>query len=108
MWFVDQKIISIRIQDWVDRLNKTLAIYRVSDKGYKRLDRIYWKVNEDIESYFDAHMLLKPFQSSKWSDKILPLIDMMYNESDATWCQEYVDQFVDSIQIYIQLNEPVD
>ena len=99
---MDQQMVSIRIAQWIERNNRSTddpLVYKVSDKGFSRVDRISWdadKLNEtSLKKRYDAHLPLKAFLPVRWV-KIKPLVHLMHggNESAVSqWCDEYVQQF---------------
>ena len=111
MWDLDQKMISIRIQEWMERYEKNQSVYRVSDVGFQRINRANWDgdVIDDLHGYYDAHMPLKPFLPEQW-EMIQPLVNLMYGGSNLVdkvdWIQDYVIQFQRAVKSYIHFNEP--
>ena len=95
---MDQHMVSIRISQWLERNGEDM-VYKVSDKGFNRVDRRLWdadKLNETtLQKRYDAHLPLKAFLSARWI-KIKPLIHLMYGGYESMkskWCDEYVQKF---------------
>lgn len=97
-WYMDQRMISIRLVDWMEKHGKK-SIYRVSDHGFSRLDRIAWNVDQlspqDFALRYDAHLPEKMFLPNQWKRNIQPLVLLMYGENswEAKWCQSYFEEF---------------
>ena len=103
-WFYDQLTISIRLSEWIER-NTNQTIYRVSDEGFDRVDRIDWFPEWlDAESFklqYDVHLPLELYLPPNWAS-IQPLIRLMYDDrKEIGWFDGYVLQF------YRQVNSTV-
>jgi len=104
-------MVSIRIAEWMNRNNGDEFVYKVSDEGYDRVDRIAWdadKLNETtLQKRYDAHIPLKAFVPAQWI-KIKPLVNLMYGGSDSwksKWCEEYVQQFYAKVKNYVTFTD---
>ncbi|EFX63539.1 hypothetical protein DAPPUDRAFT_119127 [Daphnia pulex] len=90
-WYMDQRMISIRLLEWMTKHGNS-SVYRVSDHGFSRFDRIAWNVGdllpESFARQFDAHLPEKMFLSSQWKRNIQPLLLLMYGKHswEARWC----------------------
>jgi hypothetical protein len=108
-WFMDQKIISIRLAEWMD-IHGQSTIYRVSDKGFSRADRESWLEVEKLNSEtfltkFDSHLPGKGYLPVQQA-KIKPLVDFMYgnNSWEAKWIDEYNEEFLTKVDNWIRFN----
>ena len=107
---MDQQMVSIRIAEWVAR-NNNKYIYKVSDEGFKRIDRESWNADEldeaTIQKLYDAHLPIKPFLPEKWKT-IRPLVKLLYVGSDSwkvRWCDQYAKEFYSKVQNYVTFND---
>lgn len=97
-WYLDQKLISIRFDEWISLRNPDDYLYKVSDAGFQRIDRAGWNVDgidpNHFANYFDAHLPLNGFVPKVWST-IAPLIRLMYGNSslESEWCNSYATRF---------------
>lgn len=97
-WYYDQKLVSIRISEWIHRGTNQNFVFEVSDDGLSRIDRASWHPENihlsSLGSYFDAHLILDGYLPEKWST-IRPLIHLMYNETSwqSNWCESYAEKF---------------
>ena len=103
-WYYDQKLISIRVDEWMRKEGNSKRTFEVSDAGLGRIDRISWHPEQippsRFDSFFDAHLILDGFNPEKWAT-IRPLIRMMFNnDTNGTssawqilWCDEYAEKF---------------
>ena len=91
VWYMDQKVISVRIKMWATRNGEEKVDY-IRRIMRDRIDRSYWAVPRSLKSYNDAHLIHHAFQPEKWR-KIRPLLKMMYNESEMLRCDEYFRVF---------------
>lgn len=96
-WYLDQKLVSIRVAQWISQ-NSQDYVYKVSDEGLKRIDRINWNADKiqpsSFGNYFDTHLLVDGFMPDKW-ESIKPLLNLMYNKSPfrSEWCNRYASRF---------------
>ena len=95
-WYLDQKMISIRIQEWIDR-HSDQSVARKSDWGYARIDRQRWRPERIPLStwshYYDAHMPEHGYDPATWTT-IRPLVQRMYgNTWRMRWCDKYASEF---------------
>jgi len=98
-WYFDQKMISIRIQEWIDR-HSDRHVFRKSDSGYKRINRSHWNINmTSLDGYFDSHLPLNGYLPETWK-KIRPLIILMFGENSwqLSWADEYAQEFYQYIE----------
>jgi hypothetical protein len=94
-WYYDQKLVSIRVHEWIDRQPlKNDSVYRASDAGLKRIDRIRWNADKikpsDFDSYFDSHLHVDVFMPYKWKT-IQPLLHLMYDKKSTQY--EFCDGY---------------
>lgn len=92
-WFLDQKLISIRVHDWIDRHETSSSqhnesiVYKASDAGLHRIDRKKWNADKIMpsafNSYFDSHLHMDGFMPNKWKS-IQPLLHLMYDNTSST------------------------
>ena len=102
-WFMDQKMMSVRIDQWIHRQNSSSSdvptVYKVSDSGYFRIDRSDWNVDEiqpySLANYYDAHLILDGFMPDNWNKSIQPLLRLMYGGHSTLYafCNTYATQF---------------
>jgi hypothetical protein len=104
-WYMDQKMMSIRIDEWINRQNSTEdSVYKVSDDGLSRIDRSSWNPSNfqpsSFGSYYDAHLILDGFMPERWRT-IQLLLHLMYDENSTQYefCNRYATKF------YQQFNE---
>lgn len=108
-WYMDQQMVSIRLAEWMDKHGNETT-YRVSDRGFERLDRTGWDadklVPENFTIRYDAHLPGKGFLPSQWK-RILPLIYLMYGKDSwqAKWCDEYTQQFLAKVENYVRFSD---
>ena len=108
-WYMDQRGVSIRLAEWMDKYGNSSA-YRVSDKGFERLDRTGWDadklVPENFTIRFDAHLPGKGFLPVQWK-KIVPLINLMYgnNSWEARWAEEYTLSFLAKVENFVRFGD---
>lgn len=108
-WYMDQRLISIRLTEWMDK-HGTTSVYRVSDRGFGRVDRSGWDahllVPENFTNRFDAHLPGKGFLPVQWK-KIQPLVNLMYgnNSWEARWVEEYTQEFLAKVKNYVGFND---
>lgn len=92
-WFLDQKLVSVRVQQWVD-VHSDQLVFEKSDWGYARIDRIAWMPQlispSSLGRYFDAHMPVNGYDPVTWST-IKPLVHLVYGKS--SWQAEWADQY---------------
>ena len=97
-WYLDQHVVSIRIDEWIRRHSSNESTYRVSDVWYRRIDRRSWNPQRiqahNFNFFFDAHLLKDGFIPKNWLT-IRPLLHLMYNESSwqTNWCNNYAAEF---------------
>ena len=93
-WYLDQKMISIRIQEWINRHSDD-RVSKKSDSGYRRIDRSHWNIDmTSLDGYFDSHLPLNGYLPETWK-KIKPLIILMFGEGSwqLSWADEYAQEF---------------
>lgn len=97
-WYFDQKLISIKIDEWKRRGCNTEAVVEVSDAGFTRLDRARWTADQlsprQFDKKYDAHLLLNGFLPDQWK-RIMPLIELMYGKHspNTKWADQYSAEF---------------
>lgn len=96
-WFLDQKFVTMSIEQWLSHHQtspKKDCVYKVSDVGFQRLNRLAWNVNKMSASSFaklyDAHLIVGGFQPHKWKS-IRPLLHLMYGNGSSLY--QFCDQF---------------
>lgn len=97
-------MVSVRIAEWITRNNPN-DIYKVSDNGFKRIDRGAWNADEldeaTIQKRYDAHLPTKPFLPIKWK-LIRPLMKLLYVGSESwkvRWCEQYAHEITSRLMI---------
>ena len=95
-WFLDQKMISVRVQQWIDA-HSSGDVLEKSDTGLHRVNRRDWHPENIDESsfrnYFDAHLPVGGYLPNMWN-KIRPLIRLMFNDSwHVDWSESYTNGF---------------
>ncbi len=109
-WYMDQRMISIRLVEWMAK-HGNKSVYRVSDDGFSRLDRIAWNADQLLPKNFslryDAHLPEKMFLPNRWKRNIQPLIFLMYGEHswEARWCQSYFEEFSTKLTNYVKFDQ---
>ena len=97
-WYLDQNVVSIRIDEWIRRHGTKDPTYRVSDVGFGRIDRMSWNPQRirpsNFKFFFDAHLIEEGFIPKKWLT-IRPLLHLMYNKSSwqTNWSNNYAAEF---------------
>lgn len=97
-WYIDQKFISIRVDQWIKRQQDENCTYRVSDQGLSRIDRSSWNPGSiqpsAFQNYYDTHLPLDGFKSTVW-ESIKPLVLLMYGEGSfqIEWSNAYAKGF---------------
>ncbi|XP_032791043.2 uncharacterized protein LOC116928077 [Daphnia magna] len=97
-WYFDQKLISIRVDQWIKRQQEENCTYRVSDQGLSRIDRSSWNPDSIqpsvFQNYYDTHLPLEGFKPAVW-ESIKPLVLLMYSEgsSQIEWSNAYAKRF---------------
>ena len=95
-WFLDQKMISVRVQQWIDAHSSDLVLEK-SDTGLSRVDRPNWHPENidqsSLGNYYDAHLPVFGYQPHTWKT-IRPLIRLMFNDSwQVEWSESYTAGF---------------
>jgi len=109
---MDQLMVSVRINEWMDRHGYgTPPVYHVSDKGFRRIDRIAWDGDvideKELLKCYDVHVLIKLYMSQNWN-LMKPLLRLMYggnHTENYQWCQDYFDEIQKNIQSYIHFSD---
>lgn len=100
-WFLDQKLLTLRIDEWFNRQNSSSqehCVYQVSDDGFERLHRMDWNVQDltasSFRRFYDAHLPVAGFKPVKWKT-IKPLLHLMYDKDSALYefCDHYAMGF---------------
>lgn len=97
-WYMDQRMTSIRLTEWMEKHGEA-SVYRVSDKGFSRLDRNDWNADrmspENFTLKFDAHLPVKIYLPVQWNRVIRPLLNLMYGKDSwqTKWCEDYASEF---------------
>lgn len=108
-WYMDQRIVSIRLSEWIMKYGNS-SVYRVSDNGFYRLDRLSWNADklapESFKVRFDAHLPEKGFLPVQWK-RIQPLLTLMYgkNSWQARWCDNYTKEFLTTVTNYLKFDQ---
>ena len=95
-WYLDQKMVSIRVQQWIDSHSSDL-VFEKSDANFSRIDRPNWNLDGldqfTLRNYYDAHLPVNGYVPHVWKT-IRPLIHSMYNNSwQISWCESYATEF---------------
>jgi hypothetical protein len=108
-WYMDQQLVSIRLAEWMD-VHGHSTVYRVSDKGFSRVDRGIWTEVKKFDAKkfmtkYDSHLPVKgylPIQQTK----IKPLIDLMYGTDswESKWIEKYNQDFLTKVGNWIEFN----
>jgi hypothetical protein len=81
---MDQRMVSIRLSDWITTHGNN-SLYRLSDKGFPRIDRSNWdsdKLNQESFKFrFYTLLLEKVFLSIQWKSHIQPVLIHMFGEN---------------------------
>lgn len=90
-WYVDQKYVSVRFDEWLETQKSKDVVCRMSDKGLFRFDRASWETeNFQIEKYYDAHLILHPYVAQNWTT-FQPLLLAMYGNN--SWQEKLLDKY---------------
>ncbi|KAI9559312.1 hypothetical protein GHT06_016101 [Daphnia sinensis] len=106
-WYMDQRMTSIRLTEWMQKYGNE-SVYRVSDVGFSRFDRLNWNVATTPKKNFllkyDAHMPLKMYLPAKWNS-VRPLMHWMYGAQSwqTKWCEDYASGFLNKVKNYMRL-----
>lgn len=94
-WYLDQHMISIRIEQWMRTLTDKSGIHFVSRNVHRdRLDRSAWQPRR-LGAMTDSHLLENLYEVAQWV-KVQPLLIMMYGDASTyfTLCQRYREEFM--------------
>lgn len=96
-WFMDQRMISIRIKEWLDKHGDQWASMVDRNVPKDRIDRASWRI-ASIASKNDTHLLVGGHKQETWK-LIRPLLTQMYGQdsSEHDWCEEYFSLFQHNI-----------
>lgn len=94
-WYLDQKYVSIRIEEWINRQNSKDVMCNVSNAGLSRIERTSWNSYHFqpslLENHYDAHLILEGYLTRNWVT-LKPLAQIMYGNS--SWQLEWMDKYV--------------
>ena len=96
-WFIDQKLVSVRVAHWVKDRDRSVILLKNRMTVYDRVDRINWNTQQ-LDRKVDAHLPLPGFDVN-WN-KIEPLLDFLYKGRDfVEWMKikKYKEKFVKAI-----------
>ena len=93
VWYMDQKIISIRIKMWAKINGDEKVEYINRNTRRDRIDRIAWVIPKSLKSYNDTHLPRNAYQPKNWN-KIRPLLNLMYDKSEVLRYDKYSREFL--------------
>jgi len=93
-WYLDQHLISIRIQQWIDVYGSQTVSYVPRNTRTDRIDRSRWSPNPGPRT-IDAHMLHFAYRSGTW-EKVRPLIRILFKDNSkmTEWFENYRNNFL--------------
>ena len=94
-WYMDQHLISIRIQEWAAKNPPNSIQYIRRDTRRDRIDRAYWNAH-DITDKKDSHLLLSGYLPGTW-ERLLPLLSQMYNKNVTSQAVNYRETFLKTV-----------
>ena len=106
-WYMDQRMTSIRLTEWMEKNGHSFSVYRVSDVGFSRLDRNEWNADillpENFTLKFDAHLPVKIYLPVQWNRIVRPLLNLMYGKDSwqTKWCEDYAREFSKKVTNYL-------
>ena len=78
-WFIDQKLVSVRVAEWVKDRDRSVILLKNRKIVYDRVDRAHWDPRQ-LDRKVDAHLPLSGF-GKNWN-KLEPLLDYLYKGKD--------------------------
>ena len=92
-WYQDQRMLSILVQQWIDRNDPSLVQRVPRNVGMDRVDRAWWNANS-IVNKTDAHLLENAYDYKVWF-RLTPLLRQMYGENSNAFslCMRYFEDF---------------
>lgn len=97
-WSMDQKLVTVKLNEWRRKLGASDTTYEVSDDGFKRIDRASWhpkRISTDsFLHFYDAHLIEDGFTPEGWN-MIRPLIHLMFDPVswETQWAYVYAETF---------------
>ena len=91
-WYMDQRMISMRLSDWMDKYGGNNVEFVPRDVGRDRLDVNYW-MPYSLHGKSDIHILPGAYKPGVW-EKIRPLIKLMYSKDEEYEIVEYREIFM--------------
>ena len=102
-WYMDQRMISMRLSDWMDKYGGSNVQFVPRDVGRDRLDVNYW-IPYSLHGKSDIHILSGAYKPGIW-EKIRPLIKLMYSKDEEYEIVEYRETFM---KLYISSQKYTD
>lgn len=97
-WSLDQMLITMKIDRWRKKQGPSDSTFKVSDKGFQRIDRASWHPRRippsSLDNYYDAHLIEKAYTVESWN-RIRPLLHLMFNATSwqLRWSYVYAETF---------------
>jgi hypothetical protein len=93
-WFLDQKLVNIRITQWKIHENSLEGIHvyqRHADTDRLNRSGGGWKT-DSIEGILDVHIFKYIYRRDVWR-RLMPVLMLMYPADTIDWCNSYFDHF---------------
>ena len=103
MWYLDQHMASIRIQQWIQTHNNfSLVEFATRETQQDRLGRNSWDTRR-LDNLTDTHLLEFLYRIDQWQ-KVQPVLTMLYGKGSSyfNFCQKYWHDF--STEMTLMLN----
>ena len=91
-WYMDQRMISMRLSDWIGKHGGSNVEFVPRDVGRDRLDVNYW-MPYSLHGKSDIHILPGAYKPGVW-EKIRPLFKLMYSKNEEYEIVEYRETFM--------------
>lgn len=94
-WFLDQRTISIMIQNWKEKYGEKHVLFIPRNTANDRIDRSNWKIVSSLKGKVDSHLPGGAPSPTIWKE-IIPLLKSMYgyNSERYNWSTDYFDGFI--------------
>ena len=99
-WYSDQRMMSILVQEWINRNNRSSVQYIPRDVRRDRIDRARW-TSPSLVNKTDAHLLENAYNYKTWF-QLTPLLRQMYGEDSSAFnfCMQYFESFLEAFKMH--------
>ena len=98
-WYMDQNMVSLRIEEWIQKHNRSLVHYVPRDTGRDRLDRQSWIITGSTMHKIDCHVLENSYLPGAWQ-RLLALMKELFDEAEVKECCDYWERFLRTLPEY--------